>query len=105
VRNSDHPDNPLPSAKAKERSEDLLCRNPAARDYAEKKKPDRRSDPASVPVSVDDRESSAGMADFVEVSDVYWGVTSASQVDRDRERFDKAAALLAHRTSDPIQKV
>ena len=104
MRNSDHPDNPLPSAKAKERSEDLLCRNPAARDYAEKKKPDRRSDPASVPVSADGKEHTAGTADFVEVSDVYWGVTSASQVDRDLELFDKAV-LPARRTSDPIQKV
>lgn len=104
MRNSDHPDNPLPSAKAKERSEDLLCRNPAARDYAEKKKPDRRSDPASVPVSADGKEHSAGKADFVEVSDVYWVAASAFQVDRDQERFDKAV-LPARRTSDPIQKV
>ena len=35
MRNSDHPDNPLPSAKAKERSEDLRYQNHGAADCAE----------------------------------------------------------------------
>jgi hypothetical protein len=104
VRNSDHPDNPLPSAKAKEQSEDLRYQNHGAADCAETKIHYRRSDPVSVPVLAGGKEHSAGRSDFVEVSDAYWVVASAYQVDRDQEPFDKAA-LLAHRTSDPIQKV
>ena len=105
MRNSDHPDNPLPSAKAKERSEDLRYQNHGAADCAETKIHYRRSDPVSVPVLAGGKEHSAGKADFVEVSDVHWVVAAASQEDRDRELFGKAAVLPAHRTSDPIQKV
>ena len=104
MQNSDHPDNPLPSTKAKERPEDLLYQNHGEEDCAETKIRYCRSDPALVPVSAGGKEHSAGTEDFVEVSDAYWVVASAYQVDRDQEPFDKAA-LLAHRTSDPIQKV